>query len=186
MKGKYSLAQLHAIYCVYRDLDPGTRVVNCCTCGCSLHIEQVEDCYGVYGHFVERSLEPKLKFHPLNAFPQCPNCNMNASSSIKTKYEDYMKYRFGSNIKTKLLQDDRFNDFEFAKQWYIRELIEKQQIFPELASVTVDIATGELFDVEEIENNIEKQWNTFSKTFKQDLDELVRILGTEPIEYERF
>lgn len=187
MNNKYSLAQLAAIYTVYKDLDAKTRTVNCCTCGDSLHIEQIEDCYSLYGHWIARSIEPKLKFHPDSTFAQCPWCNMQVSKTVDDAYDKFIEYRFGKNHKQDLLQDDRFNDLEFAKQWYIQELIKLSQKFPELQIIVLDSNTGEIFDIIEIiENPIEEQWNTYSVTYKQDLDELTRILGTEPIEYERF
>lgn len=186
MNNKYTLAQLAAIYCVYKDLDKRTHTVNCCTCGKTLYIEQIEDCYGLYGHYIARSLEPKLKYHPNNTFAQCPNCNMQVSGNIDIAYDNYIRYRFGENFKQKLLVDDSFKDIEYAKQWYITELIKLSQNFTELSNIILDKETGEIFDnIKDTKNPIEEQWDTYSVTYRQDLDILTKTLGVEPIEYER-
>lgn len=184
-KNKYTLAQLAAIYTTYKDLDIGTRTVNCCTCGRSIHIENIEDCYNIYGHFIPRSVEPKLKYHPKNTHAQCISCNMQVSKQIDFAYDRYMKFRYGEKIISELKADDSFANLEYAKQWYVFELIKLSQKFPELSNIVVDETTGELLDVVDIEDPIQEQWDTYSPTYKQDLDELTKLLGTEPIEYER-
>ena len=187
LNNKYTLAQLAAIYTVYKDVDYRTKTVNCCTCGKSLHIEQIEDCFPLLGHYIPRSVEPKLKFHPNNIFAQCPFCNMQVSKVVDDAYDNYICYRFGKEFKLNLLADDSFKDLDKAKQWYINELCKLSQKFEELRTVVLDIDTGEILDdVTSIENPIEEQWDTYSLTYKQDLDELTKVLGTEPIEYERF
>lgn len=186
MNSKYSLAQLAAIYTAYKDLDPKIRTVNCCTCGKSLYIGSVEDSFIYWGHYVPRSIAPKLKFHPLNTHCQCVKCNMQVSKDIDEAYDKYMIYRYGENIKETLLHDEDFDEEDYAKNWYFVHIVELSQKFPELEQVVVDTSTGEVLSVVEIEDKIQEQFETYSRTFKQDLDELTRLLGTEPIEYERF
>lgn len=187
---EYSLAQLAAIYTVYKDID-NTRTVYCCTCGKPIHIETFEDCYAVFGHYFSRSQHPGLKFHPNNIFVQCPVCNMNFSSSVEAAYKQYMIYRFGKNIDEQLLQDEKqgkFRDTNEIKNYYVGEIIKLSQKFKELADIVVDNSTGEVIsnsDIQESLNYIEEQWNNYSVTYKQDLDELTRLLRLEPIEYER-
>lgn len=183
---KYSLAQLAAIYTVYKDLDAGTRTVNCCTCGKSIYINQVEDCYNYYGHYIARSIEPKLKYHPFNAYAQCVKCNMQISQNIDDAYDKYIIRRYGKNFKQKLLDEPVRSD-EFCLEFYKCELRRLSNKFPELKQVieNYDEQDNNQFITENL-NDIEKQWNTYSSTYKQDLDELVRVLKTEPIEYERF
>lgn len=182
---KFSLAQLHAIYCVYRDIDFAHNV-RCCTCGKSMHIEQVEDCFNLYGHYLSRSQYPHLKYHKDNAFPQCPNCNMSVSSSIDNKYAEFINYRYGEGFTEKLKQDNSFSDKNKALQFYVVELLELSQRHPELYSALVDANTGEVIEIQNVvENPIQEQWETYSPTFRQDLDEITRLLGTENIEYER-
>lgn len=185
---KYSLAQLAAIYTVYKDLD-GTRIARCCTCGKSMRIEQLEDCYNLYGHYLSRSTHPGLKFHPNNTHAQCPVCNLQYSSIINKKYHEYMVYRYGEDIDNVLMLDEEkgvYGDNDETLNFYILGIIELSQKFPELVDIVVDKTTGEVLDkVELIENPIEKQWNSYSVTYRQDLDSLSHMLYTEPIEYER-
>lgn len=187
-KKNYTLSQLHAIYIVYRDLDVGTRTVNCATCGKTLYINNIEDCYLYYGHRIARSIEPKLKYHPLNAFPQCINCNMQVSSSIDKAYNDFIVYRFGKDITNDLLQDNRFIDQNYAKDYYINRLLELSNKFPELKDILIDYSTGSLLDTVEkdIDNSIIDQWFTYSLNYTQDLDYITNFMKTEAIEYERF
>lgn len=185
MSKKYTLSQIAAIYTVYKDLDVGTRTVNCCTCGKSIHIEQIEDCYSYYGHYIARSKEPKLKYHPGNAFAQCVSCNMSTSSDIENKYSDYIIKRFGKDYTDKLLNLSAVDDNVYY-EYYIKKLSELSLTFPELKTVVdINYSLSKSKDLEEL-NNIVKQWNTFSSTYKQDLDELVKIIKTENVEYERF
>lgn len=185
----FSLAQLHAIYTVYKDLDKNKRTVKCATCGKTLNINSFEDCYNIYGHYIDRSLQPEIKYHYLNAYPQCPSCNTNTTSDIKNKFDDYIKYRFNvSNInefKKELISDKRFNDYNFAYNFYIKELLNLYKDFPELYEVILDVDTGAIVETK-YESEIEEQWDTFSKSYKQDLDTLVKLLNMENIEYERF
>ena len=188
----YTIPQLHAIYCVYRDLDPATRTVQCCTCGKVLHIEQVEDCYAYYGHFIARSTEPKLKYSPINAFPQCIQCNVSCTKTIDDKYKEYIQYRFGdidSYISKMYSEADKF---VYDEDFYVHELIKLADKFPELISVidqtyvkAKNNSSVEKDNSDEAEKSISEQWNTYSNTYKSDLDTLTKILGTEPIEYER-
>lgn len=187
MNNKYTLAQLAAIYTTYKDLDFNTKTVNCCTCGKSMHINSVEDCFNIWGHYIPRSKEPKLKFHPNNTFSQCPQCNMQFSQEINKAYDNYIIYRFGKDIKEELQKDSSFADVKYATSFYINKLLELAQQFNELYTVVVNTETGEFFDkVDIIEDPIVEQWNTFSINYKQDLDTLTKLLNTEPIEYERF
>lgn len=181
---EYTLAQLAAIYTVYKDLD-FSRVAYCCTCGKAIHIDKIEDCYSLFGHYIARSVEPKLKLHPYNIHAQCPSCNMRTNKS--KEYDDYMIYRYGKDIKQKLLADDRFLDVEFAKRFYIKQILKLANKFPELAELVVDVETGELkSDVEDYINPIERQWDDYSITYKQDLDAISKFLKTKrSIEYER-
>lgn len=187
---KYTLTQLAAIYCVYKDLTK-QHTINCCTCGKLLYIEQVEDCYAFYGHYLARSIYPKLKLHPKNTHAQCPACNLNFSTQIDNRYKKYMHYRYGDDIDDILKSEqDVFGDNNKTKNFYLEQLVFLTQKFPELYDVVLDTNTGELLDNYSIaygsRNDIEKQWDTFSKTYKQDLDTLTHTLRTEPIEYERF
>lgn len=183
-----SLAQLHAIYTVYRDLDKNKKTVKCSTCGKIIHIESFEDCFNVYGHYIDRSLQPEIKYHYLNAYPQCPLCNTQTTENIRKNFDNYISYRFNTNpeqFKHNLIIDKRFNDYTFAYNFYVKELINLYKDFPELSQIIVDINTGAI-----IENNydseIEEQWDTFSTSYKQDLDTLTKLLRMENIEYERF
>lgn len=110
-------------------------------------------------------------------------------SDVDKQYDDYMMYRYGyTDIKSKLKEDDSFADLDFAKQYYVLELAKLTKQYPELQDIVIDVDTGELL-VDNIvieENPIEKQWNTYSQTYKQDLDSITRVLGVEDIEYERF
>lgn len=111
---------------------------------------------------------------------------MQVSGNIDIAYDNYIRYRFGENFKQKLLVDDSFKDIEYAKQWYITELIKLSQNFTELSNVILDKETGEIFDtIKDTKNPIEEQWDTYSVTYRQDLDILTKTLGVEPIEYER-
>lgn len=185
-KNKYSLAQVNAIYCVYKDLNPNTHTTSCVTCGKSIHIDSFEQCFSLYGHYIARSLEPKLKYHPLNTHCQCANCNMYETPTVKKAYDDYMVFRYGENIKNKLLAEEPKTEQEY-EQFYLNELVKLSTKFPELIEVICDSETGEVYNFEDkLDNNIEQQFKTFSVTYKQDLDELARALGTQPIEYERY
>lgn len=187
MKNKYSLAQLAAIYCTYKDLDVKTRTVKCCTCGKTIQINSFEDCFNVYGHFIDRSLEPKLKYHPLNAHSQCVSCNIYANPlEMQHKYYNYMIYRYGNSIKEDLLNAEEKTEEQY-KEFYVIELIKLSIKFPELTDIVVDKSSGELlYPVDtSIENDIEKQFNTYSPNFKFDLDNLCRVLNSEYIEYQR-
>ena len=185
MKSNYTLAQVAAIYCVYKCITP-YHTVSCCTCGRTIEITSFEDCYAVYGHYIARSKAPKIKYHPANAYPQCPSCNMQISSSIDNAYDNFINFNFGTSFKEQLMQDDTFNDTEYAKNWYLVELSKLAQKYTELNDIFVDIVTGEFKEIEVKENSIEEQWQTFSVTFKQDLDTITNFLKSEPIEYERF
>lgn len=179
---KYTLAQLAAIYTVYKDLDAGTRTVNCCTCGKSIHIEQIEDCYNYYGHYIARSLNPKLRYNPYNTYAQCVSCNMDVSNKdIDSAFDDYVVKRYGSDFKTKLQADDKDYDIDFYKG----ELVNLSTTFPELKDV-VGMSKETKQQDTQTSNDIIKQWNTFSNTYKQDLDELTKLMRTDNIEYERF
>lgn len=182
---KYTLSQIAAIYTVYKDININ-YTVNCCTCGKSIHIEQIEDCFSLYGHYISRSIEPKLKFHPYNTHAQCPECNMKVSSDIDKKYDEYMVYRYGKNIKEKLLKDNRFSDINFTKNFYTKAILKLSFNYPELKNIVNIDDSGIIVPLEiKKENEIVEQWYTFSKTYKQDLDTLVRYLKSENIEYER-
>ena len=109
---------------------------------------------------------------------------MQVSKSIDEAYDKYMIYRYGENIKEDLLQNEGFDE-DYIKKWYFDHVVELSQKFPELEQVVVDTSTGELLCIVEIEDKIQEQFETYSKTFKQDLDKLTSLLGTEPIEYER-
>lgn len=186
MNNRYSLAQLAAIYTVYKDIDPGAKNVYCCTCGRALHIESIEDCYSLWGHYLARSIAPKLKYHPDNAFAQCARCNMQCSGNIDRAYDEYIKRRFGNNHVSKLISESN-RDEEYYKQFYITEIIKLSQRYNELSEIVLDSTTGEIKEDlgVESENNIAQQFDTFSPTFRQDLDILTQAMQTEPIEYER-
>lgn len=185
---KYSLAQVHAIYCVYRDLNPRTKTVNCCTCGKTIYITSFTDCYSVYGHFIDRSVEPKLKYHNLNAYPQCSNCNTNLMNTKegKQKYLKYILYRYGRDISEELKQEEQKTE-QYWLEFYKNRLLELISVFPELTDIVVDSNTGEVYDNNIISDNcIEQQFNTFSKQYKSDLDSLCRALKLdEYVEYNR-
>lgn len=181
---QYTLAQIAAIYTVYKDLSI-EHTVTCCTCGKSIYIANIEDCYSLYGHYIPRSIEPSLKFHPNNTFAQCVRCNMNSDNVIDTAYDKYMIYRFGKDIKTILLSEKfKYSSNDETKNFYLNELAKLSQKFPELLDVIVNKDTGEISEI--FINDIEKQWNTFSKTYRQDLDILSKAMGVENVEYERF
>lgn len=184
---KYSLSQLAAIYATYKDLNPKTKTVRCCTCGKTIQINCFEDCYKIWGHYIARSLEPKLKYHPNNTFAQCSSCNVfSDSNEMQEKYDKYMSFRFGSDIKQKLSESEPQTE-EYYKNFYTIELLKLSTTFPELKEIFIDETTGEVVDVTELpeENSIEKQFNTFSPTFKSDLDVLCRALNCEYVEYNR-
>lgn len=189
MKNSYSLAQLNAIYCVYKDLNPDTHTIACVTCGKSIHINNPEQCFELYGHFIPRSVSRKLKYHPLNTHCQCSLCNLNETQQVKLKYQEYMKYRYGNNIEQELLNSEEKTE-DYYKEFYIEELLKLSSKFPELVEILINTNTGELVNVtiddNDYSNNIEKQFHTFSVTYKQDLDSITKILNTQPIEYERF
>lgn len=186
MNEKYSLAQLNAIYCVYKDLNPETRIINCVTCGKSIYIDSPEQCYSLYGHYIPRSVEPKLKYHPWNTNCQCPQCNTNETQQIKDSYRKYMTYRYGMDVDSKMKADAIKTDEEYVN-FYIEQLIQLSSIFPELLNIVCDGETGEIKDIAtaEVENKIERQFHTFSKTYRQDLDILSKQAGANNIEYER-
>ena len=172
MNKKYTLSQIAAIYTVYKDLDVGTRTVNCCTCGKSIHIEQIEDCYNYYGHYIARSKEPKLKYHPGNTFAQCVTCNMDTSYKVEEKYTKYIIKRFGEDYIDRLLSYP-VRDNNFYYRYYLDELHRLSETFPELKNVVnacdKSYNLSKSSDIEEL-NDIIKQWNTFSRTYKQDLN----------------
>lgn len=184
---KYTLLQLAAIYTVYKDLDPITRTVNCCSCGRLIHIDFPEDCFAYYGHFIERSIKRNLILLPENAHAQCVMCNMHTTEEVRKNYHNYMKYRYGDDIKNKLMNYDKIISDSEWKDFYIKQLLKLSNKFPELiSSVLVNEDTGELIEsTDVIENSIEKQFNTYSKTYKEDLDRLCKILDTKNIEWER-
>lgn len=182
---KLTLAQLAAIYAVYKDLDPKTKTVRCCTCGKTIQIDNIEDCFRVWGHYIARSIEPKLIYHPLNSFAQCVSCNIYSNpKNMQDSYDKFMQYRFGSDIKIKLLQAEK-KDEDYYKGFYITELLKLSSKFPELLDVLVDQNTGEIIENLVIRNGIEKQFDTFSVTFKSDLDSLCKALNSDFIEYNR-
>lgn len=182
---KYSLAQLVAIYATYKDLDPKTKTVKCCTCGKTIQINEIEDCFNIWGHYIARSLAPKLKYHPLNSFAQCVFCNAYSDyTNIQEKYDNYMKYRFGDGIKEQLLSAE-VKDEEYYKDFYITELIKLSNKFPELLDIVIDKNTGEIKNEGTSKNKIEEQFDTYSPTFKSDLDTLCKCLKTDFVEYNR-
>ena len=81
----------------------------------------------------------------------------------------------------KVVSDSEWKDF------YIKQLLKLSNKFPELiSSVLVNEDTGELIEITDvIENSIEKQFNTYSKTYKEDLDRLCKILDIRDVEWER-
>lgn len=185
---QYSLNQLAAIYTVYKDLSPTTHTINCCTCGKSIEIKQVEDCYNLFGHFIPRSVNKKLIYYPDNAFAQCSNCNVyqNGNAEIDERYKKYMFYRFGNNIVEKLNKVEQQTK-EYYYELYTNLLLQLIPEFPELADVVIDKSTGEVIYAQITYNNsIEQQFNTFSKTYKQDLDTICKVICSEFIEYQRF
>lgn len=188
MSKKYTLAQLNAIYCVYKDLNPETHIANCVTCGKSIFIEEPEQCFNLYGHYIPRSIEPKLKYHPLNTHCQCQGCNLNETQQVRNKYRCYMLYRYGNDIDSKLKSAEKKSEEEYV-DFYVKELIKLSNKFPELLSIVCDEDTGELYDVATDDNsdvnNIEKQFHTYSVSYRQDLDMLSKIAGASNIEYER-
>lgn len=190
MNKNYSLAQLNAIYCVYKDLNLN-HIATCVTCGKSIYIDSFEDCFNLFGHFIPRSVEPKLKYHPKNTHCQCPLCNLNETEEVKTKYKQYMQYRYGKDIEQELLNYNPKTEQQYI-EYYTEELLKLSAKFPELLDILVDKTTGEVLEnikvdngIDTINNNILKQFYIFSVTYRQDLDTLCKILHTKPIEYER-
>lgn len=185
-KNEFTLAQLHAIYTVYRDLDSGTRTVNCCTCGKSIYINNFEDCYAVYGHYVDRSIAPNQKYNPFNAYPQCPQCNLNTTDKIKEAFKNYVIYRLGYDPESKIKNDKYYNYSEqYYKQYYLTELKKLSEKFSELTEIFTDLEEKTEEKEKTITDNIIHQWGTYSDTYRQDLDTITKMLNTEPIEYER-
>lgn len=182
---KYSLSQLASIYCVYKDLSV-SHIINCCTCGKSIYIRQVEDCFSLWGHFIPRSHNRNLIYHPKNSHAQCVNCNVYRNDKdTYNKYENYMIYRYGKDIVSKLLSYNKNYSEEKYLKFYIDELVKLSQIFSELIDIVIDKNTGEILHNFLIENSIKKQFYTCSSTYRQDLDTICRTLETEYIEYER-
>lgn len=180
---KYSLSQLASIYCIYKDLSLN-RTVNCCTCGKTLHINNIEDCFNFWGHFISRSVNKKLIYYPKNTHAQCVNCNVVLNNSnIHNKYVEYMEYRYGKDIYNELLKVEQQTN-EYYVNYYIEELLKLSIKFSELEDIFIDKNTGELI-TSFYENEIEKQFYTYSITYKQDLDKLCKMLKCESIEYER-
>lgn len=188
MKKDYTLAQLAAIYCVYKDLSPITHNIICCTCGKTLYIEQVEDCFSLWGHYIPRSVSRKLIYHPLNTHAQCSQCNIYGNKNLVDKrYDEYMIYRYGNNIKEQLL-NSKEKTKEYYKEFYITELLKLISKFPELADVVVEKNTGEVLTnlgIIDTENRIEQQFFTYSPTYKGDLDTICKTLHVKSIEWER-
>mgnify|MGYP007106418237 CR=1 FL=1 len=186
MNVKLSLSQLAAIYAVYKDLSPATRTVRCCTCGKSIHIEQIEDCYSVWGHYIPRSIARCLIYNPLNSHAQCIDCNLYADpKTMQLHYDDYMKYRYGSSVKELLFsENNQQTEEKYNSEYYMIELLKLSSKFPELAELLIQQDTGEIKEICS-ENSIEKQFNTYSRSFKDDLDVLCRTLQTDYIEYQR-
>ena len=189
MNNNYTLSQLASIYCIYKDLSPTTHTVNCCTCGKTLYIEQPEDCFNYWGHYINRSISRKLIYHPQNSFAQCINCNVynNGNKIIEEKYNNYIKYRYGNDFKNKLLASEEKTE-DYYKTYYINELLKLSQKFPELIKLLADSNTGELIcnvNIKTYNNDFEEQFSTFSVSYKSDLDILTKQLNTNPIEWER-
>lgn len=186
MKQNYSLAQLASIYCVYKDLSPLTHNTVCCTCGKTIHISQIEDCYNYWGHFIPRSINKNLIYYPNNSFAQCITCNVysNGSKNIEEKYSKYMLYRFGKDIFNELKQVKQQTQ-EYYREWYINNLIKLISKFSELSEVVLDTETGEVNYTPYFNNDIEKQFYTYSRTFRQDLDIICRTLKIKSVEWER-
>lgn len=184
MKTNYSLSQLASIYCVYKDLSPLTHSITCCTCGKIIHIEQIEDCFNLWGHYIARSVNRNLIYNPINSHAQCINCNV-INQGMYNEYKRYMQYRYGENIENILLNAD-IHDNEYYKNFYITELAKLSSVFPELLNIIVDVNTGEILPTQQVfENSIENQFYTFSSTYKDDLDTLCKILKVNFIEWER-
>lgn len=186
MKQNYSLAQLASIYCVYKDLSPLTHNTVCCTCGKTIHIAQIEDCYNYWGHFIPRSINRNLIYYPNNSFAQCVTCNVynNGNKHIEEQYIKYMQYRFGKEIFDELKQVKQ-QTHEYYKELYINLLIELIPKFSELSEVVLDTKTGEVDYDLNFNNDIEKQFYTYSQIFRQDLDTICKALKIKPVEWER-
>lgn len=188
MQNKYSLAQLAAIYCTYKDLSVTTHNVVCCTCGKVIKIEQLEDSYSLWGHYIPRSVNRKLIFYPKNSHVQCIQCNVftNRPKLIQENYDKFMIYRYGDNILDELNSiKQETEDYYF--NFYIEELTKLLVKFPELAQVVLDKDTGELKDTFNgvTLNSIEKQFYTFSRTYGSDLDNISKSIKGDYIEYNR-
>lgn len=185
---KYSLAQLNAIYCVYKDLNPETHVATCVTCGKSIFIEEPEQCFNLFGHYIPRSVEPKLRYHPQNTHCQCQACNLNETQQVRDKYRNYMIYRYGNDVDRTLKTSDVKTDNEYI-DFYVSALMGLSEKFPELLHIICDKSTGEVYDIktekENKINHIEQQLHTYSITYRQDLDTLSKAVGASNIEYER-
>lgn len=188
---QYSLAQLNAIYCVYKDLNPDTHVATCVTCGKSIYISDVEQCFELYGHYIPRSLEPKLKYHPDNSHCQCKDCNLNETAEVREAYEQYVCYRYGKNKHQQLKQSSSISDSEWLK-FYIEKLTKLSDTFPELIDVIIangnndNVNNGKIIaTTTSVNNDIAEQFRTYSKTYRQDLDDLSKALQANFIEYER-
>lgn len=186
---KYTLSQLAAIYNVYKDLNPSTRIVNCCTCGKSLTVLSPEDAYCYWGHFIPRSLNRNLIYYPKNSHAQCTQCNLWTLGNVMyEQYSQYMKYRYGDNIIEELTKVEKQDD-EYYLKFYQQSILNLVYKFPELAEIVINTDTGELKDSNDIfkqENSIEKQFYTFSTTYKQDLDTISKALNSDYIEYSRY
>lgn len=188
MNKVYTLNQLAAIYNVYKDIDFRTKTVSCCTCGKNIKITQLEDCYNLWGHFVPRSIDRGLIYCPENSHAQCPECNVFINNShIQNKYTEYMIFRYGKNYKTLFEAfKQKQLDTQQIKDFYVERLLSLLNEFPELSEcIGVDLQTGEVKDTIYYSNNIENQFNTYSKHYEQDLDTLCKILRTEYIEYNK-
>lgn len=186
----YTLAQLAAIYTVYKDLDD-THVIRCCTCGKAITIEQLSDCYPLFGHYISRSIAPHLKFHPNNIHAQCVICNMSTDKSIDKAYDAFMEQKYGVGYYDRLYDDYSYRDLDKAACFYKTSLLALIDKFPELKSIflsSIEEGNEKLITAKEngnSTNDLLKQFKTFRHSFRQELDELTKILHMEPIEYER-
>ena len=189
IKEKYNLSldQLAAIYTTYKDLDPYTRRVYCCTCGRSIKVTSIEDSYKLFGHFIPRSINRNLIYYPYNIHVQCYNCNMNSNNIIHDKYKNYMIYRYGEDIFS-ILNTVVSRSDEFYRKYYIYKLyyiISKN--FKEIYDMFFNNSRFQM-NIRKFEDNLSYQFfNSYSATYEQDLDNICKLIGSkEFIEYERF
>ena len=104
---------------------------------------------------------------------------------MPNEYDNYMEYRYGSSIKSELLAEPEISLDQY-KDFYIEELIKLSNKFPELNDIVINKNTGEVYTDLKESNPIETQFNSYSPTFKSDLDFICKSINSKNyIEWER-